>query len=138
VPSSSGGPAWAVYPLISSQHSAPKGPGDEARWTTANKSGIGTAIEPTSRVWFTTARGIVTEVFYPMPDRPCVRAMGFTVTQEGGFFSEGASTLVAHGPGGQAIALACSAPWLARSVGFVGHIGWKTGSCRGGSAPTRL
>jgi len=37
-------------------------------WQTARKNGVGTAYSPRSRVWFTLARGIVTEVYYPRVD----------------------------------------------------------------------
>jgi len=64
-------------------HSAPGAPGREPRWATAAKDGVGTALDtPTSasgRVWFTIARGVVTEVFYPRLDTACSRELGLFV-----------------------------------------------------------
>src|SRR5262249_51429458 len=63
---------------------APGRPGDEPRWATAAKQGVGTTLDPTgrltSRVWFTIARGVVTEVFYPHVDHPCIRELGLVIT----------------------------------------------------------
>src|ERR1700733_12853231 len=58
------------------------------RWTSSAKSGIGTALNQHSRVWFTTSHGILNEVYYPRVDQACTRDMGFIVTDGKGFFSE--------------------------------------------------
>lgn len=63
-------------------------PGAKPRWTSAAKSGVGTAAGPQSRVWFTIGEGIVNEVYFPDPDRANVRDFGFIVTGPDGFFSE--------------------------------------------------
>lgn len=69
-------------------------PGTSFTWQTAEKQGIGTAYEaygdghsfassptaPVSRVWFTMARGIVTEVYYPRVDIPQTRDTQLLVT----------------------------------------------------------
>ncbi len=68
--------------------SAPGRPGIPPRWTSSAKSGVGTALSHTSRVWFTLSRGIVTEVFYPRVDLAAVRDLGLIVTDGRGFFSE--------------------------------------------------
>jgi glucoamylase len=68
--------------------SAPGWPGAKPTWTPAAKSGIGCALSPASRVWFTLSRGIVTEVFYPAVDQAAIRDLGFAVTDSHGFFSE--------------------------------------------------
>jgi Glucodextranase, domain N len=44
---------------------ASDGPGVAAAWTTGNKLAVGTSADTTSQVWFTVAKGITTEVFYP-------------------------------------------------------------------------
>ena len=193
---------------------APGAPGIEPRWTSSAKSGVGTALSPLSRVWFTLSHGIVNEVYYPRVDQACIRDFGLIVTDgspEDGtsFFAEekrdtssevepfddgvpafdfvnthhdgrfrirkrvvtdakrevllqkvrlevlkggplrlfalvaphlvnsgshndswlgeykGTPMLFAEG-GGAALALACSTPWAARSVGFVGYSdGWQ-------------
>lgn len=40
----------------------------EARWTSSAKTGVGTALSPVSRVWFTVSHGILNEVYYPRVD----------------------------------------------------------------------
>ncbi len=63
-------------------------PGIAPRWTSSAKSGIGTAIGPASRVWFTLSHGIFNEIYYPRIDQACVRDMGMIVTDGQDFFSE--------------------------------------------------
>jgi glucoamylase len=63
-------------------------PGIPARWTSSAKSGVGTALAATSRVWFTLSHGIVNEVYYPRVDQACTRDFGLIVTDGHGFFSE--------------------------------------------------
>lgn len=56
-------------------------------WSTAQKSCVGTALG-SSKVWFTTGRGIVTEVFYPRIDIPQIRDLGFVIADNQGFWQE--------------------------------------------------
>lgn len=67
---------------------APGGPGISPRWTSSAKSGIGTALSATSRLWFTLSHGILNEIYYPRVDLACTRDMGMIVTNGKGFFSE--------------------------------------------------
>ena len=69
---------------------APGGPGIEPRWTSSDKSGVGTALSPLSRVWFTISHGILNEVYYPRVDQACTRDFGLLITdgRPGGFFNE--------------------------------------------------
>ena len=67
---------------------APGWPGIEARWTSSAKTGVGMALSPVSRVWFTISHGIVNEVYYPRVDQACIRDFGLIVTGGGGFFAE--------------------------------------------------
>ena len=48
---------------------APGWPGIPPRWTSSAKSGVGTALNLHSRVWFTTSHGILNEVYYPRVDQ---------------------------------------------------------------------
>ena len=52
------------------------------------KSGVGTAAEARSRVWFTMSHGILNEVYYPRVDQANTRDMGLIVTSGSDFFSE--------------------------------------------------
>jgi glucoamylase len=67
---------------------APGRPGNTPLWTTSAKSGVGTALSMESPVWFTLARGILTEVYYPFVDTACIRDMELLVADGNGFFSE--------------------------------------------------
>jgi glucoamylase len=67
---------------------APGWPGIEPRWTSAAKTGIGTALNLHSRVWFTVSHGILNEVYFPRVDQACTRDLGLIVTNGYDFFSE--------------------------------------------------
>jgi glucoamylase len=51
----------------------------DARWPTAAKNGFGTSTTLASKVWFTLADGVMTEVFYPTVDQPKTRTLQFQV-----------------------------------------------------------
>src|SRR5215203_5315633 len=53
---------------------------DDAHWGTAAKNGFGTSNTLASKVWFTLAEGVMTEVFYPTVDLPNVQTLQFQVT----------------------------------------------------------
>jgi glucoamylase len=67
---------------------APGWPGIAPRWTSSAKSGVGTALSPVSRVWFTLSHGILDEIYYPRVDQACTRDFGLIVTDADGFFAE--------------------------------------------------
>ena len=67
---------------------APGWPGIPPRWTSSAKSGVGTALNQHSKVWFTLSHGILNEVYFPRVDQACTRDMGFIVTDGREFFSE--------------------------------------------------
>jgi glucoamylase len=67
---------------------APGSPGIEPRWTSSAKQGVGTSLNPASRVCFTVSHGIFNEIYYPRVDRACTRDMGMLVASDDGFFSE--------------------------------------------------
>ncbi len=56
-------------------------------WAPAAKDAVGTA-QGTSRLWFTVAQGIVTEVYHPRPDIPQLKDLGFIVADTEGFWVE--------------------------------------------------
>ncbi|HKE59550.1 MAG TPA: glycoside hydrolase family 15 protein [Pyrinomonadaceae bacterium] len=58
---------------------APGGPGGDAHWLTAAKNGFGTSNTLTSKVWFTLADGVLTEVYYPTLDTPNVQVLQLLV-----------------------------------------------------------
>ena len=67
---------------------APGWPGIPPRWTSSAKTGIGTALNNHSKVWFTLSHGILNEVYFPRVDQACTRDLGFIVTDGNDFFSE--------------------------------------------------
>jgi glucoamylase len=66
----------------------PGAPSLPARWTSSAKTGVGTALTASSRIWFTLSHGILNEIYYPRLDTACTRDMGLIVTDRKGYFSE--------------------------------------------------
>jgi glucoamylase len=67
---------------------APGFPGIEPRWTSSAKTGVGTALNLHSRVWFTLSHGILNEIYFPRVDQACTRDFGLLITDGREFFSE--------------------------------------------------
>src|SRR3954471_14589320 len=74
--------------MADNDRNAPGHPGIEPKWTSSAKSGIGTAFNTVSRVWFTLSHGIFDEIYYPHLDLACTRDMGMIVTNGKDFFSD--------------------------------------------------
>lgn len=53
--------------------------GGDAKWESAGKQGIGTALSLRSKLWFTLQGGSLTEVFYPTADIANVQLLQFIV-----------------------------------------------------------
>ena len=77
---------FAKPALVQSQTSgvstvaAGDGPGGAASWTTGNKLAVGTSAGTDSKVWFTVAKGITSEIFYPRLDVPNMEDMQYIIT----------------------------------------------------------
>ena len=56
--------------------------GADAHWATAAKNGFGTSNTLASKVWFTLAEGVMTEVFYPTIDLPNVQTLHFLIATD--------------------------------------------------------
>ncbi|MGA1791304.1 MAG: glucan 1,4-alpha-glucosidase [bacterium] len=81
---------------------APGGPGADPIWNYAGKTGIGSSYEryyqggysdsgetgEISRVWFTIAKGIVTETAYPRIDKAQIKDLQFLIVGPGFFHEE--------------------------------------------------
>ncbi len=67
---------------------APGWPGIPPRWTSSAKSGVGTALNRNTNVWFTLSHGILNEIYYPRADSACTRDSGLIVTNGRDYFSE--------------------------------------------------
>jgi glucoamylase len=74
--------------MAESTTNAPGRPGIPARWTSSAKTGVGTSLSASSRVWFTLSHGILDEIYYPRVDQACTRDLGLIVTDGQDFFSE--------------------------------------------------
>jgi glucoamylase len=66
---------------------APGAPGGGSSWTTGDKTALGTATTAASKVWFTVAKGVTSEVFYPRTDVPDVQDLQYVVT-DGSTFAD--------------------------------------------------
>src|SRR5437764_10850489 len=64
----------------SASGTASDGPGGAASWATGNKLALGTSATTTSKVWFTVAKGVTSEAFYPRADVPNMQDMQYVVT----------------------------------------------------------
>jgi glucoamylase len=73
---------------MSDSSNPPGGPGIPPRWTSSAKSGVGTALSPSSRVWFTLSHGILNEIYFPRVDTACTRDLGLIITDGRFYFSE--------------------------------------------------
>lgn len=73
---------------IERESQAPGHPGIPPRWTSSAKSGVGSAINAASRVWFMLSHGILNEIYYSRTDQACIRDLGLIVTDGHTFFSE--------------------------------------------------
>lgn len=77
-----GGPSSAAAAV-----SAPGAPGGPSSWTTGAKQGIGTSTASNSKVWYTLADGVLSEVYYPRVDVADVQDLQLIVT-DGATFSD--------------------------------------------------
>lgn len=66
---------------------APQTTASHPTWAHAGKDMVGTSLG-CSRLWFTVAEGIVTEVYYPRIDIPQIRDLGFIIADDRGFWVE--------------------------------------------------
>ena len=74
--------------VTDSQRIPPGYPGIPPRWTIGAKTAVGRSFGERTRVWFTIAEGIITEVYYPRADQANIRDLGFLVADGSDFFSE--------------------------------------------------
>lgn len=76
----------SVSPLASGSIAA-DGPGALAHFDLARKDCIGTARNTTSKVWFTVANGVLSDVYYPTLDNTNVETLQYLVT-DGSTFTD--------------------------------------------------
>jgi glucoamylase len=73
--------------MTASDNIAPKPLFAHPTWASARKDMVGTSLG-SSRLWFTVAEGIVTEVYYPRIDIPQIKDLGFIIADDKGFWVE--------------------------------------------------
>ena len=69
------------------QDAAPDGPGQVSHFGLARKDCVGTARNRTSKVWYTVADGVLSDVYYPTVDNTNVETLQFVVT-DGATFTD--------------------------------------------------
>ena len=70
-----------------SPQAAPDGPGALSHFDLARKDCLGTARNTTSKVWFTVANGVLSDVYYPTVDNTNVETLQYVVT-DGSTFTD--------------------------------------------------
>ena len=68
-------------------NTAPGAPGAESHYGLARKDCVGTSQNTTSKVWFTIANGVLSDVYYPTADNTNVETMQYIVT-DGSTFTD--------------------------------------------------
>src|SRR5205085_9469268 len=66
-------------------NAAPDGPGALSHFDLARKDCLGTARNTTSKVWFTLANGVLSDVYYPTIDNTNVNTLQYVVTDGSSF-----------------------------------------------------
>ena len=68
-------------------HGAPGGPGALSHFDLARKDCLGTARNSTSKVWYTVANGLLSDVYYPTVDNTNLETLQYVVT-DGSTFTD--------------------------------------------------
>jgi GH15 family glucan-1,4-alpha-glucosidase len=72
---------------VAADHGAPGGPGAVSHFDLARKDCLGTARNRSSKVWYTVANGILSDVYYPTVDNTNVETLQYVVT-DGATFTD--------------------------------------------------
>lgn len=80
-------PASAILAANGPAGSATDGPGTLAHFDLARKDCLGTARNTTSKVWYTVANGVLSDVYYPTEDNTNVQTLQYIVT-DGSTFTD--------------------------------------------------
>jgi glucoamylase len=70
---------------VTSPDSAPDGPGALSHFDLARKDCLGTARNTASKVWFTVANGVLSDVYYPTVDNTNVETLQYVVSDGSSF-----------------------------------------------------
>ena len=77
--------SWSI--TVAVDHGAPGGPGALSHFDLARKDCLGTARNTTSKVWYTVAGGVLSDVYYPTVDNTNVETLQYIVT-DGSTFTD--------------------------------------------------
>src|SRR5436309_13784931 len=92
---------------------APDAPGALSHFDLARKDCLGTARNTTSKVWFTVAGGVLSDVYYPTVDNTNVETLQFVVNDGSKFtvllITDMTSTIAALDPAGMACRVTATA-----------------------------
>ncbi len=80
----SSAPAWAKSHAVAADQT-PGFPGSESYYDLARKDCVGTARNTTSKVWFTVADGVLSDVYWPTVDATNVHTLQYLVTDGSSF-----------------------------------------------------
>ena len=72
---------------VAVDHGAPGGPGSVSHFDLARKDCLGTARNTTSKVWYTVANGVLSDVYYPTVDNTNLETLQYVVT-DGSTFTD--------------------------------------------------
>src|SRR5438132_3307156 len=75
----------ATFAAATAQSTSPGGPGALSYFDLARKDCLGTARNTTSKVWFTLANGVLSDVYYPTIDNTNVNTLQYVVTDGSSF-----------------------------------------------------
>ena len=73
--------------VVAVDHGAPGGPGALSHFDLARKDCLGTARNTTSKVWYTVAGGVLSDVYYPTVDNTNLETLQYIVT-DGSTFTD--------------------------------------------------
>jgi glucan 1,4-alpha-glucosidase len=79
--------SYHIALAASSAGAAPDGPGALSHFDLSRKDCLGTARNTSSKVWFTVANGVLSDVYYPTADNTNVETMQYIVT-DGSTFTD--------------------------------------------------
>ena len=77
----------ALTAVTAAAQTAPDGPGAVSHFGIARKDCLGTARNTTSKVWYTVANGVLSDVYYPTVDNTNVETLQYIVT-DGATFTD--------------------------------------------------
>jgi glucoamylase len=111
------GPAAAVTGAAQPDVTAPGGPGTMSYFDLARKDCVGTARDTTSKVWYTVAGGVLSDVYEPTIDNTNVETLQYIVT-DGSTFTDLQSRDMTYTVAADPTGMACTVTATSASHGY--------------------